>query len=76
MHGTRQSTNVLFLTAKVSRFINIIIRYIPINDTPFEPSVFWPSDKESRSKELMFSDSLSFKKSYVCFLLLRRHNVK
>ena len=33
--------------------------YIPINDTTFELSVFWPSDTESGIKELMFSESLS-----------------
>ena len=46
--------------------------YIPINDTTFELSVFWPSDTESRVNELMFSDSisLSFKMrltSVTCF---------
>ena len=46
--------------------------YIPINDTSFELSVFWPFDTESRINELMFSDSisLSFKKmltSVTCF---------
>ena len=30
-----------------------------MNDTSFEPSVFWPSDTESRIKELRFSDSIS-----------------
>ena len=40
--------------------------YIPINDTSFEPSVFWPSDTESQINELRFSESilLSFK---TCF---------
>ena len=33
--------------------------YIPINDTSFELSVFWPSDTESRINELRFSDSIS-----------------
>ena len=33
--------------------------YIPINDTKFELSVFWPSDSESRIINLRFSDSLS-----------------
>ena len=33
--------------------------YIPINDTPFELSVLSPSDTESRSNELRFSDSIS-----------------
>ena len=35
------------------------IYYIPINDTPFELSVFWPFDTESRINELRFSDSIS-----------------
>ena len=33
--------------------------YIPINDTVFELSVFWPSDTESCINELRFSDSIS-----------------
>ena len=33
--------------------------YIPINDTSFELSVFWPSDTESRINELRFSNSIS-----------------
>ena len=33
--------------------------YIPINDTSFELSVFWPSDTESWIKEMRFSDSVS-----------------
>ena len=33
--------------------------YIPINDTSFELSVFWPSDTENRINELRFSDSIS-----------------
>ena len=48
------------------------IYYMPINDTTFELSVFWPSDTESRKKELRFSDSvsLSFKMrltSVICY---------
>ena len=37
--------------------------FIPINDTTFELSVFWPSDTESRINQLRLSDpiSLSFK---------------
>ena len=44
--------------------------YIPINDTTFELSVFWPYDTESRINELRFSASLSFKTrllSVTCF---------
>ena len=33
--------------------------YILIYDTTLELSVFWPSDTESRIKELRFSDSIS-----------------
>ena len=33
--------------------------YIPINDTTFVLSVFWPSDTEGRINELRFSESLS-----------------
>ena len=33
--------------------------YIPINDMPFELSVFLPADPESRINELMFSESIS-----------------
>ena len=33
--------------------------YIPINDTMFEMSVFWPSDTESLINELRFSESVS-----------------
>ena len=36
-----------------------IFYYIPISDTSFELSVFWPSDTESRINELRFSDSIS-----------------
>ena len=48
------------------------IYYIPINNSSFELSVFWPSDTESGINELRFSDSvsLSFKtrlKSIACF---------
>ena len=55
---------------------------IPINDTSFELSVFWPSDTESQINELRFSDSisLSFKrrlKSVTCFMAtLRKINFK
>ena len=38
---------------------NIDIYYIPINDTTFELSVFWPSDTESHTNKLRFSDSIS-----------------
>ena len=33
--------------------------YIPMDDTTFELSVFWPSDTESRINKLRFSDSVS-----------------
>ena len=33
--------------------------YIPINDTSFEMSFFWPPGKVSRISELSFSDALS-----------------
>ena len=51
---------------------NNVSYYIPINDTTLELSVFWPSDTESRIKELRFSESmsLSFKTrltSVTCF---------
>ena len=50
----------------------ILFYYIPLNDTTFELSVFWPSDTESRINELGFSESvsLSFKTrltSVTCF---------
>ena len=35
------------------------VYYIPINDTTLELSVFWPSDTESRIKELRVSESIS-----------------
>ena len=43
--------------------------YTPIHDTTLELSVFWPSDTESRIKELSFSESisLSFKTSLTSF---------
>ena len=46
--------------------------YIPINDTTFELSAFWPSDTERQINELRFSESvsLSFKTrltSVTCF---------
>ena len=45
---------------------------IPINDTSFEPSIFWSSDTKCQINELRFSDSksLSFKTrvmSVTCF---------
>ena len=50
----------------------MLFYYIPIHDTSFELSVFWPSDTESQINELRFSDSisLSFKTrltSVTCF---------
>ena len=36
-----------------------LIYYIPINDMPFELSVFLPADPESRINELRFSESIS-----------------
>ena len=48
--------------------------YIPINDTTFELSVFWPSDTDSWINELRFSGSvsLSFKTmANVGYLFLR-----
>ena len=41
-----------------STFSNVIY-YIPINDTTFELSVFWPSDTESWINEQGFSESVS-----------------
>ena len=37
-----------------------MLDYIPILDTPFELSVFWPSDTEIRLNELKFSDSYHY----------------
>ena len=48
--------------------------YIPINDTTFELSVFWPSDTESRINELRFSESQN--EANVGYLSLRRRCVK
>ena len=48
--------------------------YIPINDTTFELSVFWPSDTESRVKELRFSESVSL--SFKTRLTSRKVNFK
>ena len=41
------------------KYIVYYTYYIPINDTTFKLSVFWPSDSESRINELRFSDSVS-----------------
>ena len=69
----------VFLTSKLyfgaSYFGDFCFYYIPINDTSFELSVFWPSNTESQINELRFSDSesLSFKSrlmSVTCFLWL------
>ena len=55
---------------------------MPINDTTFKLSVFWPSDTESRINEKRFSDSvsLSFKTrlTLVTFfaVMLRKVNFK
>ena len=53
---------------------DIVQYYIPMkfNDKTFELSIFWPSDTESRTNELEFSESLSlsFKTrltSVICF---------
>ena len=35
-----------------------LIYYIPINDTTFELSVFWPFDTEGRINELRLSESV------------------
>ena len=50
--------------------INTYSYYIPINDTSFGLSVFWPSDTERRINKLRFSDSisLSFKGQGSCRL--------
>ena len=50
-HSRPASTNTLIMSGP-------IFYYIPTNDTPFELSVFWPSDTESR---IFGSVSLSFK---------------
>ena len=47
--------------------------FLPISDTSFEMSVFWPSDTESRVNELRFSDSVSLSfetwlTSVTCFI--------
>ena len=60
----------MHLKAHIECFFNFY--YIPINDTAFKLSVFWPSDTESRINKLRFSDSvsLSFKTrltSVTCF---------
>ena len=45
---------------KIEIFKTVIpIYYKPITDTTLEPSVFWPSDTESRINELRFSESIS-----------------
>ena len=43
----------------LSNPVGMALYYIPINDTTFELSVFWPSDTESCINELRFSDSVS-----------------
>ena len=42
-----------------ARVTGIRFYYIPINDTTFKQSVFWPSDTEIRINELRFADSVS-----------------
>ena len=59
-----------FVAALINQIrLDIKPYYIPINDTTFTLSVFWPSDAESRINELRFSDSvsLSFKTRLPCF---------
>ena len=49
----------------------VTLLYIPINDTPFELHVFWPSDTEYRIK-LTFSESVSLShKTRLMTLLMR-----
>ena len=49
-----------FVAALINQIrLDIKPYYIPINDTMFTLSVFWPSDTESRIEELRFSDSVS-----------------
>ena len=48
-----------FYYNSIQRLYFIQIYYIPINDTSFELSIFWPSDTESQINELRFSDSIS-----------------
>ena len=76
-HGCKPATCRLFICCtgtmgQKNLSFGITVYYIPINDTSFELSVFWPSDTESRINELRFSESisLSFKtrlKSVTCF---------
>ena len=61
-----------FMIADIADPDGMLLYYIPINDTTFKLSVFWPSDTESQVNKLRFSDSvsLSFKMrltSVTCF---------
>ena len=59
--------HIKYLKAKCSLILHWVqtelhfsrIYYIPINDTVFVLSVFWPSDTESWIIDLRFSDSVS-----------------
>ena len=60
IHLDRSSQNhVNYKTDKYCIIICILHYYIPLNDTSFKLSVFWPFDTESRINELRFSDSVS-----------------
>ena len=68
----------LCLMIGIYALINKTLYYIPINDTTFKLSVFWPYDTESRINKLRFkfsdSVSLSFKTRLTlvtCFLWRR-----
>ena len=72
MHSCKRKCSLLSTCDLIIDKVNILIYYIPINDTTFDLSVFWPPDTESRINELRFSASvsLSFKtrlKSVNCF---------
>ena len=41
-----------------THIVKLTLYHIPINDTPFEPHVFWPSDIAGRIK-LTFCESVS-----------------
>ena len=50
---------VQFCTKLFQVTIGFHTYYIPITDTTLELIFFWPSDTESRTNELRFSESIS-----------------
>ena len=59
LHTKLYQKQLICWTSLLLWIVGLILYYIPINDTTFKLSVFWPSDTESQIIELRFSESIS-----------------